>query len=159
MGFTEQEIVDLMEALGSFGQMQGDTSITYLSQWYNGYLFHAKAPSRIYNPDMVLYYFTEWLQEEEYPDKLIDLNIASDYGKIRRLFQLKDPDQNYQVIDQLIHDGFVTSQLTEQFSFERDFTQQDFISLLFYMGFISIKETQFNNLHFVIPNFVIKGLY
>ena len=159
MGFTEQEVVDLMEAMGSFGQMRGDTAITYLRQWYNGYLFHAKAPSRIYNPDMVLYYLTEWLQEKEYPEKLIDLNIASDYGKIRRLFQLKDPLQNYQVIDQLIHDGFVTSQLTGQFSFEREFTRQDFISLLFYMGFISIKEAQFNNLQFVIPNFVIRGLY
>ena len=159
MGFTEQEVVDLMEAMGSFGQMRGDTAITYLRQWYNGYLFHAKAPSRIYNPDMVLYYLTEWLQEKEYPEKLIDLNIASDYGKIRRLFQLKDPDQNYQVIDQLIHDGFVTSQLTEQFSFERDFTRQDFISLLFYMGFISIENAQGPRLHFTTPNFVIKGLY
>ena len=159
MGFTEQEVVGLTEAMNSFGQMQGDTAITYLRQWYNGYLFHAKAPSRIYNPDMVLYYLTEWLQEEEYPEKLIDLNIASDYGKIRRLFQLKDPDQNYQVIDQLIHDGFVTSQLTEQFSFERDFTRQDFISLLFYMGFISIENAQGPRLHFTTPNFVIKGLY
>ena len=159
MGFTEQEVVDLMEAMGSFGQMRGDTAITYLRQWYKGYLFHAKAPSRIYNPDMVLYYLTEWLQEKEYPEKLIDLNIASDYGKIRRLFQLKDPDQNYQVIDQLIHDGFVTSQLTEQFSFERDFTRQDFISLLFYMGFISIENAQGPRLHFTTPNFVIKGLY
>ena len=159
MGFTEQEVVGLTEAMGSFGQMRGDTTITYLRQWYNGYLFHAKAPSRIYNPDMVLYYLTEWLQEKEYPEKLIDLNIASDYGKIRRLFQLKDPDQNYQVIDQLIHDGFVTSQLTEQFSFERDFTRQDFISLLFYMGFISIENAQGPRLHFTTPNFVIKGLY
>ncbi len=159
MGFTEKEVVGLTEAMNSFSQMQGDTAITYLRQWYNGYLFHAKAPLRIYNPDMVLYYLTEWLQEEEYPEKLIDLNIASDYGKIRRLFQLKAPDQNYQVIDQLIHDGFVTSQLTGQFSFEREFTRQDFISLLFYMGFISIKEAQFNNLQFVIPNFVIRGLY
>ena len=151
MGFTEKEVVGLTEAMNSFSQMQGDTAITYLRQWYNGYLFHAKAPSRIYNPDMVLYYLTEWLQEEEYPEKLIDLNIASDYGKIRRLFQLKAPDQNYQVIDQLIHDGFVTSQLTGQFSFEREFTRQDFISLLFYMGFISIKEAQFNNLHLSFP--------
>ena len=159
MGFTEKEVVGLTEAMGSFGQMRGDTTITYLRQWYNGYLFHAKAPSRIYNPDMVLYYLTEWLQQKEYPEKLIDLNIASDYGKIRRLFQLKDPDQNYQVIDQLIHDGFVTSQLTEQFSFERDFTRQDFISLLFYMGFISIENAQGPRLHFTTPNFVIKGLY
>ena len=159
MGFTEKEVVDLMEAMGSFGQMKRDTAITYLRQWYNGYLFHARAPSRVYNPDMVLYLFTTWHQEEEYPEKLVDLNIASDYGKIRRLFQLKDPHQNYQVIDQLIHDGFVTSQLTEQFSFERDFTQQDFISLLFYMGFISIEKAQGPRLHFTTPNFVIKGLY
>ncbi len=159
MGFMEQEIIDLMEPMYHSHQRKEEASITYLRQWYNGYLFHAKAPSRVYNPDMVLYFLKEWAEEQEYPENLIDTNIASDYGKIRRLFQLKDPKQNYQVIERLIQEGFVISQLTRQFSFEREFSQQDFISLLFYMGFISIQSDQFNDLQLVIPNFVIKGLY
>ncbi len=65
--------------------------------------------------------------EEQYPEELIDTNIASDYGKIRRLLHLKDANQNYQVIEQLIQNGFVMSQLTKQFSFEREFNRQDFL--------------------------------
>ena len=161
MGFTEENVAQLIHPICRECQMEEKQVLDDLRRWYNGYLFHSEAEECVYNPDMVLYFATQLSPRRKckYPEKLIDLNIASDYGKIRRLFQLKDPHQNYQVIDQLIHDGFVTSQLTEQFSFERDFTQQDFISLLFYMGFISIKEAHFNNLHFVIPNFVIKGLY
>jgi hypothetical protein len=161
MGFTEDNVAQLLQPLCRECQIEKKLVLENLRRWYNGYQFHSEGEERVYNPDMVLYFATQLTPRRKckYPEKLIDINIASDYGKIRRLFQLKDPHQNYQVIDQLIHDGFVTSQLTEQFSFERDFTQQDFISLLFYMGFISIKEAQFNNLHFVIPNFVIKGLY
>ena len=161
MGFTEDNVAQLLHPICRECQMEKKQVLDDLRRWYNGYLFHAEAEERVYNPDMVLYFATQLTPRRKckYPEKLIDLNIASDYGKIRRLFQLKDPDQNYQVIDQLIHDGFVTSQLTEQFSFERDFTRQDFISLLFYMGFISIENAQGPRLHFRTPNFVIKGLY
>ena len=161
MGFTEDNVAQLLHPICRECQMEKKQVLDDLRRWYNGYLFHAEAEERVYNPDMVLYFATQLTPRRKckYPEKLIDINIASDYGKIRRLFQLKDPDQNYQVIDQLIHDGFVTSQLTEQFSFDRDFTRQDFISLLFYMGFISIENAQGPRLHFTTPNFVIKGLY
>ena len=161
MGFTEDNVAQLLNPICLECQMEKKQVLDDLRRWYNGYLFHSEREERVYNPDMVLYFATQLTPRRKckYPEKLIDINIASDYGKIRRLFQLKDPDQNYQVIDQLIHDGFVSSQLTEQFSFERDFTRQDFISLLFYMGFISIENAQGARLHFTTPNFVIKGLY
>ena len=161
MGFTEDNVAQLLHPICLECQMEKKQVLDDLRRWYNGYLFHSEREERVYNPDMVLYFATQLTPRRKckYPEKLIDINIASDYGKIRRLFQLKDPDQNYQVIDQLIHDGFVSSQLTEQFSFERDFTRQDFISLLFYMGFISIENAQGARLHFTTPNFVIKGLY
>ena len=161
MGFTEDNVAQLLKPICLECQMEKKQVLDDLRRWYNGYLFHSEREERVYNPDMVLYFATQLTPRRKckYPEKLIDINIASDYGKIRRLFQLKDPDQNYQVIDQLIHDGFVSSQLTEQFSFERDFTRQDFISLLFYMGFISIENAQGARLHFTTPNFVIKGLY
>ena len=161
MGFRQTEVKQLIEQTGLETSNSLNNPLADIRQWYNGYLFHEESQNRIYNPDMLLYFLTEFFRDQkyQYPKHLIDTNITSDYGKIRRLFQLRAPDQNYQVIHQLIHDGGVTSQLTEQFSFEREFTRQDFISLLFYIGFISIEKAQLNNLHFSIPNFVIKGLY
>ncbi len=160
-GFTEDEVTQLLLPICRECEVDQSKLLSDLRNWYNGYLFHSAGEDRVYNPDMVLYFLNQLTPRRKckYPEKLIDLNIASDYGKIHRLFQLKDPNQNYQVIEQLIHEGFVITQLTEQFSFEREFNRQDFISLLFYMGFISIKEAQLNDLRIVIPNFVIKGLY
>ena len=92
----------------------------------------------------------------KYPDQMIDNNIASDYGKIRRLFKIQDEKTNYSVLEMLINQDRITSSITAQFSFERDFTRTDFISLLFYLGFLSIEEAGLEDVVLSIPNHVIR---
>lgn len=150
LGFTQTEVSELIKT---------ESVLTDMKRWYNGYRFHPSCEERIYNPDMVLYFAKTFLSKGTYPENMIDTNIASDYGKIRRLFQIKNPEQNYEVLEQLIKEGSVQSKLTAQFSFEKDFERQDFISLLFYLGFISIEENVLNRLRFSVPNHVIQRLY
>ena len=78
---------------------------------------------------------------------------------IRRFFDIKNRDVNYQVLQTLIHEKSLTAELTGQFSFERPFTRDDFISLLFYMGFVSIRDEHRGAIRFRMPNFVIETLY
>ncbi|ETR69924.1 MAG: hypothetical protein OMM_09189, partial [Candidatus Magnetoglobus multicellularis str. Araruama] len=108
---------------------------------------------------MVLYYLSEYQSNNLPPDELIDTNIASDYGKIKKLFALQKPFRNSQVLEELMTSGETPATLTPQFSFERDFNRNDFVSLLFYLGLISIKEDHLDALIFSIPNYVIKSLY
>ena len=108
---------------------------------------------------MVLYYLNEFQKNNIQPDELIDTNIASDYGKIKKLFALQEPFRNSQVLDELMEVGETTAALTPQYSFERDFDRDDFVSLLFYLGLISIKTSFLNRLIFSIPNYVIKELF
>jgi len=112
-----------------------------------------------FNPDMVLYFIKNYLRTGQFPERMIDNNIASDYGKIKNLFQLKNPDQNYQALETLLKEGEISATLTTQYSFEIDFSLDDFISLLFFMGLVTIKEDYFDMLKFQFPNRVIKGLY
>jgi PD-(D/E)XK nuclease superfamily len=49
--------------------------------------------------------------------------------------------------------------LTTQYSFEKVFSQDDMVSLLFYMGFLTIEKADLGGLVFKFPNFVIKRLY
>ncbi|MBF0239663.1 MAG: PD-(D/E)XK nuclease domain-containing protein [SAR324 cluster bacterium] len=63
------------------------------------------------------------------------------------------------MLDQLMREGCLYSSLTSQFSFDKRFTTQDFISLLFYLGLISIDQDMNNRLRFKIPNYVMEGLY
>ena len=49
--------------------------------------------------------------------------------------------------------------MTRQFSFEKDFTRDDLISLLFYLGIVTIKAAELSRFIFEPPNFVITQLY
>jgi len=53
----------------------------------------------------------------------------------------------------------VAAQITRQFSFEKEFTRDDLVSLLFYLGIVTIKAAQLSRLIFEPPNFVITQLY
>ncbi|MCB0107390.1 MAG: PD-(D/E)XK nuclease domain-containing protein, partial [Caldilineaceae bacterium] len=136
------------------------TIISDIRQWYNGYLFNGKAQTRLYNPDMVLYFSSELGRFGTYPTELLDTNIASDYGKLRDLFRIEGQEvQNVAVLNELITQGEVAAQLTRQFSFEKDFLRDDLISLLFYLGIVTIKTAQLSRFIFEPPNFVITQLY
>jgi hypothetical protein len=160
MGFTKSEVDTLLkETAPQLSKEAHQKVLEDLKKWYNGYLFARKAKTKLYNPDMVLYFLKEYAYENEYPETLIDLNIASDYGKIRRLFRLGSGKHYQMVLEELIETGRVEALLTQQFSFEKPFDQDDFISLLFYLGLITIGGTDMAQLKFHFPNYVIKELY
>jgi hypothetical protein len=159
LGFTEQEVTDILTGVGVDKNKLPDT-LADLRQWYNGYLFNRKANARLYNPDMVLYFASEFSRTNVYPEELLDTNIASDYGKLRDLFRVEGQEvQNLAVLNELITKGQVSAQLTRQFSFEKDFTRDDLISLLFYLGIVTIKAAELSRFVFEPPNFVITQLY
>ena len=155
MGFTEQEVKKLIQKACC---ENNDKILNEIKTLYNGYLFEADG-QKLYNSDMVLYYLTEYRIKEKPPKELIDTNIASDYGKIKNLFALQEPFRNSEVLYELMDLGETSAILTTQFSFERDFYRDDFVSLLFYLGLISINRENLDAMVFSIPNYVIKWLY
>lgn len=160
MGFTETEVKTfLQQVTHKDNTKQQPHVLANLKKWYNGYLFSSRANTRLYNPDMVLYFLKEYAYNNYYPDNLIDINIASDYGKIRNLFNLGTKEHHKKVLDDLIENGVIKGILTAQFSFEKEFTSDDFISLLFYLGLLSLKEAALSRIRFCFPNYVIKELY
>lgn len=159
MGFTENEVQEILAGSG-FSTTDLTTVQDEVRDWYNGYLFNRHVADRLYNPDMVLYFASTYILEQRFPETLLDINVASDYSKIRSLLRLDDPNaQNFAVLDTLLAEGEIAAQLTYQFSFERTFTRDDLVSLLFYMGIVTIKAGQLSRLIFEIPNFVINQLY
>jgi len=163
MGFTQDELEKLLIEFTTEYNYKLDLPklLPDLKKWYNGYLFSSKAKDRIYNPDMVLHFMSEFSQTKfnEYPQKILDINIASDYTKLQKLFEIQHPARNYKIIDKIIQDGEHDATITEQFNFEKDFTSYDFISLLFYMGYLTIDTGEFARLKMIIPNFVIQSLF
>lgn len=158
MGFTETEVSRLLQMAGVPDEELGQV-IADVQAWYNGYRFSHKAPERLYNPDMVLYFASAYAQYGEYPEELLDANVVSDYGKMRRMFRVGNEAANYEVIEDILGGGTVREKITRIFSFERHWSKADFASLLFYMGLLTIKGSELGFMDFGTPNHVIKGLY
>jgi hypothetical protein len=151
LGFTQQEVEWLMKETGVDSSMIDIDMETY----YNGYLFHADGENRVYNPTMVLYFFREILDNNKQKN-IIDGNLKTDYSRLHRLIQ---NEQNREILMQIIHDNVITGEILERFSIDRLNDQRYFISLLFYMGLLTIKEEYFMKHRLCIPNYSIRTLY
>ena len=55
--------------------------------------------------------------------------------------------------------GEIIENLTESFELEKHFNKDDFISMLYYNGYLTIKELNGMELKFKIPNYVTNTLY
>jgi hypothetical protein len=160
MGFTHAETRGLLQPLADQCGLATDTLMADVTDWYNGYRFHADAKETVFNSDMVLYFAKHFDREKcAYPERMLDENIASDYRKIMALFQIGDSNANYQVLDALVNEGAVRAIQQRKFELDKHFDRDDFISLLAYMGFVTISSSSFMEITFIIPNQVIRELY
>ena len=159
MGFEEAEVSGLLSRIGVV-ESELIPVLNDLRAWYDGYLFNINAKSHVYNPDMVLYFAAYYQSQKRYPDQLLDPNIASDYSKIRNIFKIQQNEENHLNALRILTDtGEITAELTTQFSLEKKFKQDDLVSLLFYMGFLTIRAEELGSLIFTFPNYVIQKLY
>ena len=87
LGFTEDEVQDLLETYRKAGalNMDADTALDIMREWYDGYRFAKDADETVYNTDMVLYFLNAAIPNKPMPDDLIDDNVRIDYGKLRHL--------------------------------------------------------------------------
>jgi hypothetical protein len=159
MGFRKSEVEDILRAIGAL-ETNIPALMVDLTKWYDGYLFSKRATERMYNSDMVMYFAAYYERFQAYPEKMLDTNIASDYTKVRNVFMTNSTEATYiPLLNKIIQEGSASAVLTDIFNFERAFTQEDIISLLFYMGWLTIKDAEEGFYSFTIPNLVIRELY
>jgi hypothetical protein len=76
-----------------------------------------------------------------------------------QLFAIGDTEDNYKVLKELIDTNQTTATLKSKIEFDKGFYRDDFVTLLYSMGFITIKKASLDNTIFTIPNYTIKTLY
>jgi hypothetical protein len=159
LGFEEAEVKALLEKAGLKKGVLFK-ALSDLRRWYNGYLFCGTVKQKVYNSTMVLYFVSQYLALGEYPADLLDPNIASDYKKIRQVFELirRDP-LTLPTFHHLMEKQTITAELTSIFSLERGFNTSDAVSMLFYMGFLTIAGRDLSSYIFKYPNYLIEKLY
>lgn len=160
LGLTRDEVRELIEYYLDFEDEQKREEIfNRLVALNDGYLFSRKGKERMFNIDMVLYYLREYYEEREEPHTLTDLNLMTDYTKLESLFAVEEKAKE-EMVTEIIKDGRSDVILNELFQLNELESIDNFKSLLFYLGFLTIDEYIEGSRYVMkIPNEVIKRVY
>ncbi len=162
-GFTQEEVEYSLE--NSIFQKchieKKEELLEKIKTWYNGYLFNIKANKRVYNSTLLNYFISQFDYHDcTIPSKMLDVNVASDYKAIMKLFHIGDSERNFKILEELIENNSITGSIKDRYDLNRAFDEDDFLTLIYSMGFITIKNEIVEELYnFEIPNYVIKMLY
>ena len=161
-GFTEEEVREMLDYYGSVLPFNHSTDelIKVMKPWYDNYCFAEEryGETTMYNSVMVLNFVDNYIRSEyQIPKKMVETNIRIDYDKMRMLIRHdKEFAHDASIIQQLVTQGFVTGKIVENFPAERINDPDNFLSLLFYFGMVTIDGTYDGSTKFIIPNEVVR---
>ena len=158
MGFTEKELRELMTELGIDIENQ-ENILPIMKENYDGYKFSKRGKEKIYNSNMCLYFLNNYIEFKRIPEQLIDMNIASDYSKLGKMLDLCKGEEREKVIEQTVAGKGIVSEIRQKFNPTIEFTETDLVSMLFYLGYLTITGDEVGYPILNIPNNVMKEIY
>jgi len=161
VGFTAEEVETLLQYYQSENKIDNiDTIFALMTEWYNNYLFSTASKISMYNTDMVLYFINQYFSFKQAPDNLIDPNVKTDYSKLRHLIILDQHlNGNFSILKGIVENEEVSAHLESSFQAKQLIEKDKFVSLLHYLGIVSIVGFAEGKTRFKIPNECIKKFY
>ena len=177
LGFTEAEVRDLVQAYRRAGalSLDEDVALDVMREWYGGYRFAARAEETVYNTHMVIHFLNAAMPNKPMPDDLIAEDVRKDYGQLRRLLTesqngatraiLVDapsphegagaawlPRSNFELLRRLLEEGQMNAEIQASFTLGRLERGENFLSLLYYVGLLSVGKDGAGGTRLQIPN-------
>ena len=160
LGFTESEVREMLEYYKAEGKWDGNTEeiLDVMRKWYDNYCFSEECTDvKMYNPDMVLYFMNYLTANRMAPKTLVDNNVKTDYKKLKYLVLLdKHLNGNFSRIKQIAEDGEIKANIETAFPAENLIEPDNFISLLFYFGILTIDRMERGKPVLRVPNLTIR---
>ena len=162
MGFTEDEVRKMLTYYSTTSHFSHtvDELIELMKPWYDNYCFAQESYGRttMYNSNMVLYFVKNYIEYNgETPKDMIEDNIRIDYEKLRMLIR-KDKEfaHDASIIQTLVSQGYITGELKKGFPAASIIDPDNFVSLLYYFGMLTISGTHEGKCKLTIPNQVVR---
>ena len=134
-----------------------------------------RAEETVYNTNMVLYFLAAAMPNKPLPDDLIDENVRTDYSQLRHLLADSQngatsamqrgasnadknagaawrPKSNLELLRRVVDEGQMEVEIQTVFTLERLHRGENFLSLLYYFGLLSVREDDTGRTCLYIPN-------
>ena len=161
IGFTEEEVRQMLTYYSTTSPFNHsvDELIEIMKPWYDNYCFAEECygETTMYNSNMVLYFVKNYIQRGKAPRDMVEDNIRIDYEKLRMLIR-KDKEfaHDASIIQTLVSEGYVTGELKKGFPAVNITNPDNFVSLLYYFGMLTISGTYKGKTKLTIPNQVVR---
>jgi hypothetical protein len=165
-GFTEAELRGALQQVAATHGLDAvrlDTALRLMRDFYNGYRFSPQRDERIYNPTLALYFLKRLADDGQYPERMLDDNLAMDRNRIQYVARLPHGET---LVNRALNpaEPLAVAQLANRFSVQDMLTaprDPDFLaSLLYYFGVLTLAGRDvLGKLQLAIPNQVIRKLY
>ena len=158
IGFTKAELIGLMDYQGISKEEQ-EKILPIMKENYDGYNFSEESHEFIYNSNMSLYFLSEYIAFGKPPTRLVDVNIASDYSKLGKMLDLCKGEEKQRLTEDSVSGKGITLQLVEKFNPATEFKEEEMVSMLYYLGYLTISGNVADYPILKIPNKVMKEIY
>lgn len=162
MGFTEDEVREMLTYYFTKAPFHHtvDELIELMKPWYDNYCFAQECYDQptLYNSNMVLYFVKNYIDNNgKAPRNMIESNIRIDYEKLRMLIR-KDKEfaHDASIIQTLVSQGYITGELKDGFPAANIVDSDNFVSLLYYFGMLTVSGTFEGKTKLIIPNQVVR---
>ena len=161
MGFTEDEVRQMLAYYSTTCHFNHsiDEIIEIMKPWYDNYCFAPESydTTTMYNSNMVLYFVKNYVLYGKVPRDMIEDIIRIDYEKLRMLIRKdKEFSHDASIIQTLVSQGYIAGELKRGFPAVSIVDPDNFISLLYYFGMLTVSGTHEGKTKLTIPNQVVR---
>lgn len=155
LGFNHGELQAILDYYAQAGKMLLDKDVVFglMTEWYDNYQFSIDCDSKVANPTLVFKFMQNTWESKKIPKHLYDENLRTDYSKLQHLVKLnRRLNGNFHALENILAEGGCTTNLVESFQAKEMTIQDNFISLLYYFGMMTIAGDDFGQTVLKIPN-------
>lgn len=165
LGFSEPEVSAILDYYRPLSgtELTTDEMVEQMRPWYDNYCFaerSLKTDPKMFNSNMVTYYVNTLLRRGTPPDSMEDPNAKTDYTKLRQLIRLDTIDQYRRgIVYRIAQNGYIYSRVKDYFPAIELVKKENFISLLYYYGMLTMMGTYEGEQQLGIPNNNVRRQY
>ena len=167
LGFSKEDCVRLFSDFKGVGRYTvGEPAewVASIKPWYDGYCFARKCRGKesVFNSDMALYFLKSLVVTGEAPENWVDPNVRTDYAKldtiaeIQRRIAAERAEDALPITEKIASEGEISFPLVESFPADSISDPDNFLSLFYYYGIISMKERRKGLDWFHVPNICVR---
>ncbi len=158
VGFTKEDLIKMMKEQ-EITEKEQEELLPIMKENYDGYKFSINAKENMYNSNMSLYFLSQYKAFNEIPESLVDVNIASDYSKLGGMLDTCTNENKQEIIEKTISREGIATKITEKFNPAIGFGEEEFKSMLFYLGYLTINGDIAGFAKLNIPNKIMEEIY